>query len=214
MTPVELALMIAGPSSLYKRRKKRGLTDRLGLTPDALPAGGNFYPEEDVLAMTVDRVADRARCHTVVLGAGLTVPVLARAVDGRGGVTAIESDGCRVRVTEAMLGEIGAEARCIEVGLHEYDRHNLWYDRHCLDLLPEEIDLLFLDGPGHFAGRTPRWPAGPELFTRLAPDAIVVLDDGRRVKEKKTLKRWAEDFPGLEQIKTDTSGGAVVLRPR
>ncbi|MEM6661113.1 MAG: hypothetical protein AAF666_02940 [Pseudomonadota bacterium] len=206
--------MTSAPASLYAHRSKRPLMERLGLRPDALPAGGNFYPEEDVLAMTLDQIKDRPRCETLVLGAGLTVPVLARAVAERGTVTAIDSDGCRIRVTQKMLRGVGAQARCIEVGLQEYDKHHLWYDRHCLDLLPKQIDLLFLDGPGHFAGRTPRWPAGPELFERLAPDGIVVLDDGRRVKEKKTLKRWAEEHPGLEQTKTNTSGGAVVLYPR
>lgn len=194
---------------MYSGANARRLTDRLDLAPDALPAAGNWYPEEDVLHLLLDLVEECAPRESVICGAGLATAVLARA--GRGRVSVLESDE-RVRVmTQALLQAVGAEANVIRAELVEYDKHNLWYAPWSVRALPEAIDLLFIDGPGHFAGRTPRWPAGPELFGRLSPGAVVLLDDGRRVKEKKALKLWAEAFPDLVQYKTKRSGGAMLL---
>lgn len=203
--------MAHAPASFYAHKKRRDLTEKLGLSPDALPAGGNFYPEEDVLVLLAEEVSGREAPVAVACGGGPAVAVMAAA---GAGVTVLETDGRMADLTTEMVAAVGAKARVIETGLDDYDKHNMWYPRHTLNSLPDRIDILFLDGPGHFAGRMPRWPAGPELFGRLAPNGIVVLDDGRRVKEKKALERWAEQFPTLEQIKTNTSGGAVLLRPR
>jgi len=176
----------------------------------ALPTGG-FHPEPDVPALLASFAEARPDGAALVCGSGPAVAVLACAGMA---VTAIESDGRALAVTEEMLAAVGARATLIEAELEPYDRHNLWYVRHRLGRLPAAIDLLFVDGPGPFAGRMPRWPAGPELFPRLTGRGVVVLDAGRRVKEKKALARWAEAFPGLEQIDTQRSGGAVMLRPR
>ncbi|MEM7056317.1 MAG: hypothetical protein AAF557_01885 [Pseudomonadota bacterium] len=189
--------------------KRRPLTDALGLQPGMLPGGGNFYPEEDVLMLLAEKAA--ASSEIVLCGGGTAAAVAAKATSGR--VTILETCARMIQVSERWLDIVGAEACIIETDLEEYDKHNMWYPRHVLNRVPNHVDLLFIDGPGHFAGRMPRWPAGPELFPRLAPSGIVLLDDGRRVKEKKALKRWAEDFPSLRQVKTKTSGGAVLLIP-
>lgn len=206
--------MAPHPASFYATRNRRALTDRLGLAPDALPGGGNWFPEEDTLLTLLDQVDGREDCHAVVCGAGLSVAVLACALAGRGSVTALESDQRALAMTREMLASVGAESRLIHAELTEYDKHNLWYARWSLDGLPDRIDLLFIDGPGHFAGRMPRWPAGPELFHRLGPDSVVILDDAKRVKEKKALQRWAEAYPWLVDQKSKKTGGAVVLRRR
>ncbi len=207
--------MPRSPASIYASRNRK-LTDVLQLAADSLPGGGNFYPEEDVLLLLAQEMLDRRPSTALALGGGLAAAVMARAqaLTGNGQLWVLEDDVRRIALLNDMLSGIGATARVIEAGLEEYDNHNLWYPRHRLGLLPPQIDLLFIDGPGHFAGRMPRWPAGPELFPRLAPGSLVILDDGKRVKEKKALQRWAEDFPGLEQTKTKTSGGAVLLTHR
>ena len=191
------------PASLYTKRRRR-------------PLAGMLAPEEDVLELLAQEVARRRPAQAVALGGGLAAAVIARAQAQAGGgqLTVLEDDVRRLALTRELLDRAGATARLIEAGLEDYDDHNFWYPVHRLGHLPDVIDLLFIDGPGHFAGRMPRWPAGPELFPRLGPSGIVVLDDGRRVKEKKALARWAGDFPEFEQIGTKTSGGAVILRRR
>lgn len=197
-------------ASVHAGNSARALTDRLGLAPDALPDGGNWFPEDVTLILLLDLLEGRSG-EVVCCGAGLAVPVLARAMAGRGRVTAIESDQRALAMTREMLAAIEAEATLVHAELTEYDKHNLWYARWALSDLPSRIDVLFIDGPGHFAGRSPRWPAGPELFGRLSEDAVVVLDDGKRVKEKKALQRWAEAYPWLVERPMKRTGGAVVL---
>lgn len=199
------------PASLYATRSHRALTDRVGLAADTLPAGGNFHPEEDVLSLLVDQIEQHRPRVILQLGASMATPLMALAAGPGAEITVVESCGRMAAVTRRLLQAAGVRAAVLEAELHAYDKHNLWYPRHMVGRLPEQIDFMFIDGPGHFAGRTPRWPAGPELFGRLAPSGIVVLDDGRRVKEKKTLQRWAEDYPHLSQTMTETSGGAVIL---
>lgn len=202
------------PASPYAGRDRRPLTESLDLAPDALPAGGSFHPEEDVLELLADEVRRARPAQAVALGAGLGAVVIARAqaLAGAGRLWVMADDQRAMALTGEMLAAVGAGAELIAAELEAYDGHNLWYARHLMDRLPDRIDLMFIDGPGHFAGRMPRWPAGPELFGRLAPDGAAVLDDGARVKQKKTLKAWARAFPDLEQRATGTSGGAVILR--
>lgn len=203
------------PASIYTRRRRK-LAERLQLAPDDLPGGGNFHPEEDVLELLAGEIETRQPQNVVSLGGGLGAVVIARgmALLGRGRLWVIEDDLRRMTLTREMLAQIDAEATLIDAELDPYDDHNLWYARHLMGRLPEQIDMIFIDGPGHFAGRSPRWPSGPELFPRLTDEGIVILDDGKRVKEKKALQLWGAAFPDLEQRQTKTSGGAVILQRR
>lgn len=201
------------PASLNADGAHRALTESLGLAPDALPAGGNFHPEEDVLELLADQVRRRRPARAVALGGGLGAVVMARALTQAecGQLWVIGDDRRAMALTGEMLEAVQAAAVLIEAELEPYDARNLWYPRDSAARLPDRIDFLFIDGPGHFAGRVPRWPAGPELFGRLAPGGAAVLDDGGRVKQKKALQAWAREFPDLEQRATGTSGGAVIL---
>lgn len=202
--------MTLSVDSLYTACCDRPLTRRLGLAPNAFPAGGNFYPEEKVLALLADLALMQRPQSAVALGCGPQVVVLAAAMAQYGGsVWVLESDQRAMDVTRAALARVGLTANLIHADLVEYDRHNLWYAVTAVRALPAEIGLLFIDGPGHFAGRMPRWPAGPELFHRLSADGTVVLDDAGRVKEKKALARWADAFP--DWLQSRPIGGAAQL---
>lgn len=190
------------------------LMQRIGLTADALPAGGGWYPKDQVLDALLDLTSDHPDPRIAVLGGGLAVAVLARGLDGRGTIWMVEHDPQVIEITNDMLQAVGShtEVHVIEAELQDYDRQTLWYDRHVMRLLPEALDLIFVDGPPHFCGRTPGYPAGPELFGKLAANGAVVLDKASRAKEKKTLTRWAEEFPHLAHRKL--KGGAVLLSAR
>ncbi|MEL7153608.1 MAG: hypothetical protein AAFN51_07450 [Pseudomonadota bacterium] len=194
-------------------KSKRNLMRRIGLADDALPAGGNWYPEDKMLEAVLDLVDALVPERTLILGGGLSVAVLARAMRNHGQIWLIEHDPQIVDITKQLLARCGSHApvHVIEAELQDYDKHNLWYDRVALERVPNEIGLMFIDGPPHFCGRTPRYPAGPELFHRLSSGACVVLDKAQRVKEKKALLRWETEFPHLGQSRLKRGGGAVVL---
>lgn len=195
------------------QNSKRPLTDRLGLPADSLLWGGNMYPEEQVLVALADLVAERKPVQVVALNSGLAVAVLARSLDGIGQLTVVDHDPQEIEITMGMLASMDshAEVTFLEAELQEYDKHTLWYDRSLLTRLPERIDLLFIDGPPHFCGRAPRYPAGPELFGRIGLGGVVVLEKAGRAKEKKALERWAKEFPALSQARLKRGGGAMTL---
>ena len=193
--------------------RNRALMQRIGLADDALPTGGNWYPEDNVLEAVLDLVDAHVPDRVVMMNGGLSVAVLARAMRDHGEIWLIEHDPQIISITRAMLARIAPHApvHIVEAELQDYDTHNLWYDRHVLGSIPDGIDLMFIDGPPHFCGRTPRYPAGPELFHKLSPSGRVVLDKAKRVKEKKALARWETEFPHLGQSRLKRGGGAVVL---
>jgi hypothetical protein len=65
-----------------------------------------------------------------------------------------------------------------------------WYDLAALDLLPDRIDLLFVDGPPGDTGRLARRPAYVLLQSRLYDDSVVVLDDTNRPADKEISEDW------------------------
>lgn len=74
-----------------------------------------------------------------------------------------------------------------------------WYD---LDLskLPSTIDLLLVDGPPGSVGRYSRFPAVPELWDRLSPNATIILDDSTRPDEEEILESWLDSLPGYIRV--------------
>jgi hypothetical protein len=72
----------------------------------------------------------------------------------------------------------------------------MWYAAdQCYDL--HDIAMLLVDGPPGHTASCARDPALPLLRTRLAPGALVVLDDTNRADERRTLEHWQQLVPGL-----------------
>ncbi|NJM91705.1 MAG: class I SAM-dependent methyltransferase [Rhodospirillaceae bacterium] len=71
-----------------------------------------------------------------------------------------------------------------------------WYDLG-VDTVPVGIDLLIVDGPASTVNECARYPAGPELFPKLARDAHVFVDDTNREEEQRMLRRWRKLYPDL-----------------
>ena len=72
-----------------------------------------------------------------------------------------------------------------------------WYAEAAFAELPSDgIELLLVDGPpGYGDGMArSRHPALPALAERLAPGALVVLDDADREGESEILDRWEEEL--------------------
>ena len=135
--------------------------------------------------------------EVVECGAGVSTVVLARllAERGTGRLTALEHHaGWAARVEDFLVREeLTHVARVVLAPLGPDD----WYAAEGITQLPEEIDLLVVDGPP--ADRPElaeaRHPALTALEPRLAPGATVVLDDIGRAGEQQVLKRWEAATP-------------------
>jgi hypothetical protein len=87
-----------------------------------------------------------------------------------------------------------------------------WYDPAALRALPDRIELLLVDGPpaGEPEIERSRYPALPELGSRLGPGAAVICDDALRAGEAWALERWREEL-GFE-YELDRANGIAIGR--
>ena len=87
-----------------------------------------------------------------------------------------------------------------------------WYDLAALDAVPEQVELLLVDGPpaGEVEIERSRYPALLELRARLVAGATVILDDALRAGEAWALGRWREEL-GFE-YELDREAGIAIGR--
>jgi predicted O-methyltransferase YrrM len=136
----------------------------------------------------------------VELGCGSSSVLFAAAVraNGVGRVISIENDREHLRRTAQYLHqtELSDWVELIEAPLVEQNfggRSLQWYDLAALrGRLSEKIDLLFIDGPPGKLQPLSRYPALPALYAHLSPQALVLVDDGRREDETRMVELWRE----------------------
>lgn len=95
-----------------------------------------------------------------------------------------------------------------QLRLNDVDYH--WYDRKAFEGL-QDIELLLIDGPVGTTNRWARYPALPVLWSQMADEAVVVLDDASRPEESEIVESWVNDF-GIRTIQHGASGLAIMKR--
>lgn len=146
---------------------------------------------------------DRGLTEVVECGSGVSTVVIARALRalGHGKVTALEHDGAWAAATRRLLASEGLDAfaTVVDAPLEPNPHAEAgcgWYRLEALGELPAQgIELLLVDGPpaGEPGLERSRYPALAELGGRLAPEAVVILDDTDRVGERWVLDRWERE---------------------
>lgn len=133
----------------------------------------------------------------VELGSGVSTLVMAYAVRqaGAGEVISLDHDAVYADITRANLKAHGLSdvARVLDAPLADVNTsrgRRTWYDLSALGDL-KDIDLLIVDGPPRKSGPDSRWPAYDLLQSRLAPGAVVVLDDTARRDEQASVDSWS-----------------------
>jgi predicted O-methyltransferase YrrM len=172
-----------------------------------LPGLGDWAVTPATLLTMLEEVYRRSGPVTVLeCGSGSSTAFLALALRerGQGGrVVALESDSVFAEVTRERLRGFDiddvatvVDAPLVDVVVPGREEPALWFDLAGLppDLPP--VDLLFVDGPVGGSSSQARHPAFPLLASRLAPGAMVVLDDTDRADEQAILRQWLESDTG------------------
>jgi predicted O-methyltransferase YrrM len=170
--------------------------------------GGAFLPWSEGslspagLATVATEISFAERRVIVELGSGVSTVVLARLMRELGGrIWAVEHLPGWAGWVRRALERDGLEdvATVVEAPLEPHARSldgAPWYSEEALGALPSEgLELLLVDGPpGYGEGMaTSRYPALPVLAGRLAPGALVVLDDAEREAEARILDAWERE---------------------
>jgi len=212
------------PLDLLRRDLQRDVSALLGLyalvdAPGGLPAPGGWAATPETLLALVSEIRNAPRVGTVVeCGSGTSTVWIALALRQRGGgrLVSLEHDERFAAQTRRRVAELGLED-LVEVrtgALVEQSvagRTVTWFDDDILGGI-DDVSLLFVDGPPGHLGAGIRFPAFPKLRSRLAPGAVVMLDDVDRPDERGVLEAWLELDPtdsGLE-LRAMTDRAAVL----
>lgn len=195
-----------------RRRDKRALLARLDLPDDALPKLGSWKADTVFLKAIVDTVAELRLRVVVELGSGASTLVAARALQlfgpDRSELHSCDQHREFVEMMRTWLEEhgLGGHLWHAPLGRVGDDWPGLWYR---LPFIPEEIDLLLIDGPPWAIHPFVRG-AADRLFSRIAPGGMVLLDDAARPGERIVARRWAREWPDFD-FRLDTSGSKGLL---
>lgn len=212
------------------RETKQHLADRAALVeaylqlqrlvdlPAPMPRAGTWAASEDLLLWLVGRVL-RTRPHLIVdLGSGQSSVWMAAALRQTGApgrVVAIDHDSSYAEQTRQLAEQQGL-SRWLEVrdaplvSVTIADRTSDWYEPGVFEDL-HGIDLLCVDGPPGAGAPQARWPALPILRDRLAPGAVVILDDLIRRDEQEIIAEWSQRFPSMTVETLGFEKGAAIL---
>lgn len=185
-----------------------------------LPPSTSWSAAPDLLALIAATVAEHGPTCVVECGSGTSSLVGGYALERNGGgrLISLDHDAEFAAQTAAHVERhrLGDVVKVRVAPLTEADvagGRAAWYAPEAWADL-DGIDLLVVDGPPANDDATARWPALPLLYDRLAPGAIVVVDDAGRPGEREIVRRWREAFPDLEATYHPTVKGTYVLRKR
>lgn len=193
------------------KASKRRLLARVGLGENSLPNLGSWKADTGFLHRIVDTIEELRPEVVVELGAGASTLVCAKALARNGGGRLISFDQHRdfVEATARWIREEGAAAdlRWAPLAEDASDWPGRWY---CLHGVPDQIDLLIIDGPPWAVHPFVRG-AAECLFDRLSPNGRVLLDDAARPGERIVARRWRRNWPGMsfERANGSTKGTLV-----
>lgn len=200
---------------LVRLESREWLTRELGL-PRPLPPTRAYAASPDLLVELVQAIDRTAPEHVVELGGGISSIVIARRLGqlGRGHLTTLEHLPGYAEATRVELAAYGLteRARVIDAPLIDVQLDSEvwpWYELG--PDVPERIDLLVVDGPPGTTRPQARYPALPLLRARLAPGALVLLDDSDRPEERAIVRRWLDEVDGLEETPMAIARGATLL---
>ncbi len=186
-----------------QRQNLEILQHELTLTRPLPPMRG-WAASPDFLLL-ISRHARETRPQVIVeCSSGASTVVLASCLReaGQGHVYSLENEAEFAEITRGHLAREGLNdwATVIHAPLKAYDIEGgrfFWYDDE--NLPGAAIDMIVVDGPPHLVGRMARYPAGPNLFTRMASGGTVFADDADRKEEEATFAAWRKQFPDFAE---------------
>lgn len=185
----------------------------------AMPSSGRWALEPTGLLRIVDLVQTKSIGTIVELGSGTSTLWLAYALEARGTggrIVSLDHDPHFAGLTRTALAAHGfgpdvADVRDAPLVDGVVVGHATpWYDPQSFADLAE-IDLLIVDGPPQATGDLARYPALPALLDKLAPHAIIVVDDAQRPAETQMIERWRELDPRLQTLQEAGPGRQAFL---
>jgi hypothetical protein len=166
-------------------------------------AAKGWAMEPVTMLAVVDEVLARKPALVVECGSGTSTVWIAHALSriGAGSLVSLEHLEHYARLGDAALdahdlrqfAEIRrAPLEACRVGDETFN----WYEASTLADL-RDVTMLIVDGPPSSTGPLARYPALPLMWDRLAPGALVLIDDVGRDDEQRVVERWQQEYSAL-----------------
>jgi predicted O-methyltransferase YrrM len=186
----------------------------------ALPSTRRWAASPDILLRLVRHIQRNPVQTIVECGSGTSTIVIAHALKllGRAGhIHTIENNPFFARQLQAELEARNLQERVtvivaplVEKRYENFEQIFHWYDLSAARI-PDQIDLLFVDGPYGKVNRHARFPAGPELLPKMAPTGHIFVDDAKRSDESALGRLWRTYYPDLGIRTLDVEKGALEM---
>lgn len=208
---MEAEVLFAQIQALFALEKKLGLDE-------ALPPMRGWAGSPDFLLAVADEVLARKPTTVMECSSGVSTLICARClqINGSGHVYSLEHDSEFAYKTRNLLDRYGLAdwATVLDAPLKTEKTGTPWY---AVDAIPhdlEPIEMLIVDGPPMSTCALARFPALPQLMSRMADRFIVFVDDANRDDEIEILKQWLDMFPHLQQSDGYCEKGLVKLESK
>jgi predicted O-methyltransferase YrrM len=215
-----LAAAVGGPHRLREigaaRRDRadarRELMTLTRLANTQLPPDGGWVAGADFLLLLARQVLTQRPQLVVEFGSGVSTVVIGRCLqlNGSGRLLSFDHDEGFAELTRRRLRRAGVpgEVRAAPLKPGRDGYGGSWYAH---DELPDGIDLLVIDGPPAWREEQAesRGSAAPAAFGKLAPGAVVLLDDAARPGEQRIAARWRAEYPEIDFGWRETQKGTL-----
>ena len=205
--------------NLFRQSECRSILEsRLNLE-HPLPTTRGYRGSPDFLLQVYEQIFELRPKVVVEASSGLSTIVCAAAIknSGCGGrVYSMEHEHEYASGTRELLERYGLN-RIADVFHTPLTEHKIksssfrWYDFAQANL-PNEIDLIIVDGPPKHTQKHARYPAAPLLIERLNKGGAILVDDTDRKSDSETINMWQKDFPFLNVSRLPMEKGMTILR--
>jgi predicted O-methyltransferase YrrM len=172
----------------------------------------------ELALITLEELKKHKPLQIVELGSGVSTVIASHGLqqNGKGSILSLDHDQEYAEKTREQLTKHGVEdfAQVIYSPLVPHQIEGItwhWYDLDAISL-PEEIDMLLIDGPPVKTNKNARFPALPLLVDKLSEHAIIIMHDAYRHSERDILSKWQKMYPEFNCEIQDTEKGIAILR--
>jgi hypothetical protein len=180
-----------------------------------LPTTREANLSPDLLLHIIRRIQREQPRVIVECGCGTSTIVMAHALANAGAksrIHSIEEHPALAEETSRELGRRGLDqfatvtvAPLTERRYPGFETAFHWYDIKPA-LLPAQVDLILVSGPRTRLNECARYPAGPELLPRLAPNGYLYVTDADDSDQINLRRQWRALYPdlGIRALHTET----------
>ena len=182
-----------------------------------LPKMRNHAGSPDFLNLVVETLIEKKPKVVVEAGSGISSMVISEWLLQHAPNTqhlALDHEAKYADLTRKKIRNPNTEI--VFAPLREYQLQGgtyRWYDLDRFQI-PENIDLLIVDGPPTPRSKHARYPAIPLLEEHFSESVVIILDDGIRQQEQEIVSLWKEKFNFIGDFIPLEKGAYVLNRSK